>query len=148
MQVVNDINYSGDKVVITASSGEDYVQYEADYALVTFGLGVLQKDEVTFTPRLPEWKTEQIYRYQRGTIEGILLKFASKFWSDAEWVIHASDLDFPHYPSFLNLDRDGFHPGSNILVAFITGEEAIRVADLSDEAVAEEVTSLYNLQLI
>lgn len=33
----------------------------ADYALVTFSLGVLQHDDVTFEPELPSWKKEAIH---------------------------------------------------------------------------------------
>ena len=32
----------------------------AEYAIVTFSLGVLQNDEVVFEPRLPAWKVEAI----------------------------------------------------------------------------------------
>jgi monoamine oxidase len=34
--------------------------FEADYALVTFSVGVLQNDDVVFKPTLPDWKQEAI----------------------------------------------------------------------------------------
>ena len=37
------------------------------------------------------------------------------------------------------MDRDGWHPGSAILVAVLTKEEAIRVEGLTDEQIREEV---------
>jgi len=39
----------------------DGSELRADYALVTFSLGVLQHDDVTFEPELPSWKKEAIY---------------------------------------------------------------------------------------
>ncbi|XP_072013348.1 uncharacterized protein [Amphiura filiformis] len=126
-EVVVKIDQSGDKVTVTTgNTPSEEEEYVADYVLVTFSLGVLQQGELTFIPPLPEWKTEQLCRYQRGTIEGVLLRFASKFWSDAEWILHASDrqdVDYHHYPAFLNVDREWMHPGSNILVAILTGKK-------------------------
>ncbi|XP_072046958.1 uncharacterized protein [Amphiura filiformis] len=142
--VVLKIDQSGDKVVVSTRdiTSEEEHEYIADYVLVTFGIGVLQHGEVEFNPPLPEWKTEQICRFQPASIEGILLKFASKFWSDAEWILHASDrqdVDYHHYPAFWNLDREDIHPGSNMLIAMVTGEEALRVEGLTDEEIANEV---------
>lgn len=38
----------------------DGLELSADYALITFSLGVLQHDDVTFEPGLPLWKREAI----------------------------------------------------------------------------------------
>ena len=142
-QIVKNIDQSsGDRVVVTLADGE---QYTANYALVTFSEGVIQQGEVTFTPLLPEWKTEQIFRYQRGIIEFIYLKFASTFWGDEEWSLHAStdqtrrDIDRHYYPAFMNCEVEGLWPGSRVLGAIVTGQEALRVESLTDEEIAEEV---------
>ena len=37
-----------------------HILIEADYALVTFSVGVLQNDDVAFDPVLPDWKQEAI----------------------------------------------------------------------------------------
>lgn len=39
----------------------DGTTLHADYALCTFSLGVLQHDDVQFTPPLPAWKQEAIH---------------------------------------------------------------------------------------
>ncbi len=103
---------------------------------------MLQRGNVTFTPELPAWKTEQICRFQRGILDPIFLKFPYKFWGDEEWIIHAGNKP-GHYPVFMNAEAEGLFPtGSNVLIGFVTGDEAIRVERLSDDDVKEEVRSI------
>lgn len=54
---VTDIAYSSEGVNVTLADGSMLV---ADYVLCTFSLGVLQNDDVTFVPSLPDWKQEAI----------------------------------------------------------------------------------------
>lgn len=54
---VTNITYSSEGVNVTLSDGSVLV---ADYVLCTFSLGVLQNDDVTFIPPLPDWKQEAI----------------------------------------------------------------------------------------
>ena len=55
--VVKTISYSGEGVNVTLVDG---TKLEADYGLVSFSLGVLQHNDVTWEPKLPAWKTEAI----------------------------------------------------------------------------------------
>ena len=55
---VETIRYSKDGVSVSLKDG---TVLTADYALVTFSLGVLQNDDVVFEPDLPAWKTEAIH---------------------------------------------------------------------------------------
>jgi polyamine oxidase len=55
---VRTIKYSDDRVWVSLSDG---TRLSADYALVTFSLGVLQHDDVLFEPALPKWKSEAIH---------------------------------------------------------------------------------------
>jgi polyamine oxidase len=55
--VVKTISYSGEGVTVTLV---DETRLEADYALVSFSLGVLQHEDVIWEPELPPWKTEAI----------------------------------------------------------------------------------------
>ena len=55
---VKTITYSQGGVTVGLSDGSSL---SADYALVTFSLGVLQHDDVTFEPPLPKWKSEAIH---------------------------------------------------------------------------------------
>lgn len=55
--VVKTIRYSGEGVAVTLVDGKTL---EADYALVSFSLGVLQNNDVTWEPALPAWKEEAV----------------------------------------------------------------------------------------
>lgn len=54
---VKTVAYSGEGVTVTLVDGKTL---KADYALVSFSLGVLQNDDVTWEPAFPEWKTEAV----------------------------------------------------------------------------------------
>ena len=96
---VKTIKYSKDRVWVSLADG---TSLSADYALVTFSLGVLQHEDVLFEPALPRWKSEAIHgmamvsRVTRGvlpylidnrvqgTYTKIYLQFPEKFWFDTE----------------------------------------------------------------
>lgn len=54
---VKTIEYSTSGVKVTLTNGKTL---SADYALVTFSVGVLQNNDVSFIPALPDWKQEAI----------------------------------------------------------------------------------------
>ena len=54
---VTTISYTNDGVIVTLADGR---KLTADYAICTFSVGVLQNDDVTFEPELPDWKMEAI----------------------------------------------------------------------------------------
>lgn len=78
---VTNIKYSETGVTVTLKDG---TKVSGDYALVTFSLGVLQHDDVTWTPALPDWKTEAISSMVMATYTKIFLQFPYKFWPENE----------------------------------------------------------------
>ncbi|XP_072051252.1 uncharacterized protein [Amphiura filiformis] len=121
---------------------EDGIEYTGNYAIVTSTVGVIQNGGITFDPPLPPWKSEEFCRFQMGTIDPIFLKFETKFWDDTEFILHASDRH-GYYPAFLNLEAEGLHPpGTNILIGFLTGDEAYRAELLTDDEVKAEILNV------
>ena len=121
---------------------EDGSEYMGEYAIITNTIGVLQSGDLTFDPPLPSWKTEEFHRYQMRITDPIFLKFNTKFWDDAEFILHASDRR-GYYPVFFNLEAEGLYPeGSNILIGVLTGDEAYRAEQLTDEEVQDEVCTI------
>lgn len=55
---VRKISHWNSGVEVTLTDGSSL---NADYAIVTFSLGVLQNDDVEFMPQLPAWKLEGIH---------------------------------------------------------------------------------------
>lgn len=61
---VTKVNYTDTGVVVETSDGNCF---EAEYAIVTLPLGVLQSDTVKFSPAFPSWKKEAIATFRMGT---------------------------------------------------------------------------------
>ena len=68
---VTSIEYSQDGVQVTLTTNETL---KADYALVTFSVGVLQNDDVTFSPALPDWKQEAIQAITMVSIQVLMTR--------------------------------------------------------------------------
>ncbi|KZV70596.1 amine oxidase [Peniophora sp. CONT] len=135
---VTDVEHSLDGVTVALADGR---RLSADYALVTFSLGVLQNDDVRFEPPLPDWKMEAIHGMTMGTYTKIYMQFPKKFWFDTEFALYA-DLERGRYPVWQSLDIEGFFPGSGILFATVTGDYSMRIEALPDDKVKEEVLSV------
>ncbi|TFY77404.1 hypothetical protein EWM64_g6607 [Hericium alpestre] len=132
---VETIKYSRDGVSVIFADGSSL---SADYALVTFSLGVLQNDDVAFEPPLPDWKMEAIHGMNMATYMKIFLQFPEKFWFDTEFALYA-DEERGRYPVWQSLDMGGFYPGSGILFVTVTGDFANRIEAFTDERVKSEV---------
>ncbi|KAJ7370289.1 hypothetical protein OS493_033369 [Desmophyllum pertusum] len=134
-KTVSQISYSDEGVTVVTTGGEIFT---ADYTLSTFSSGVLGSGSVKFDPPLPEWKKEAIFRMRPVYFTKIFLKFPRDFWDDHEWIMHASQKE-GQFPTFYDLDRPGFFPGSTILFTTVTGDEARRVEAQDDRKTMEEV---------
>ena len=113
--------------------------FTADFALCTFGSGVLERGSVKFDPPLPGWKKEAIYHLRPVYYTKIFLKFPSKFWGDSEWTLHVSRQNTGHFPVFFDLDGPGFFPDSKSLHAVLAGDESLRVEAQDDSKTIEEL---------
>jgi len=63
-ETMTTIAYGKDSVVVTTA---DNTSIEADFALCTFSIGVLQHDDVTFELELPSWKQDAIANFHIAT---------------------------------------------------------------------------------
>ena len=92
------IDYSDNGVSVRLDNGQIL---NSQYALCTFSLGVLQSDDITFSPVLPcayssssvcrrklmstiGYKQEALQSMAMGTYTKIFFKFKDKFWFDTE----------------------------------------------------------------
>jgi monoamine oxidase len=76
--VVKEVVWSGGRVTVTATNGEHFT---APRLLVTLPLGVLQRNDVTFTPRLLS-KEEAVQKLAVGHVVKVILRFREPFWED------------------------------------------------------------------
>ncbi len=78
-QPITEINYAGDKVVLTTNSNETF---EADKVLITTPIKTLQQEQITFSPALPTEKKEAIASIFMGDGIKIFVEFKEKFYPD------------------------------------------------------------------
>ena len=127
--VVTEVSYSSPGVAITTDQGA----FDADYAIITLPLGVLQSGDVEFNPGLPPKKLAALDSMAMGTMNKVALHFEEPFWpTEAHYLgsLPESGLEFwsslPH----------GTFP---VLVALSVGQRAIRFETMSDDAVVAEL---------
>jgi polyamine oxidase len=147
---VSDIAYSDSGVTVTTSDG---VTYEADYAVVTFGLGVLQQKDVTFRPRLSYAKRKAINQFRVGYYTIVYSQF------DSNKIDGSTDLNstvFYYYVSrqrneylffyelFSSIENKEDHTKSyNLFSHWLSGEDALRVETQSINRTKAELTEIY-----
>ncbi|RSL44106.1 hypothetical protein CEP54_014819 [Fusarium duplospermum] len=133
---VKKIHYGKEGVIIR---NEDDTCIEAEFAICTFSVGVLQNDAVTFDPVLPRWKREAVEQFQMGTYTKIFMQFNESFWSDeAQYFLYA-DPERGYYPLFQSLNAKGFLEGSNVLFATVVATQAYKVESQSDEETKDQI---------
>ncbi|XP_017776881.1 PREDICTED: peroxisomal N(1)-acetyl-spermine/spermidine oxidase [Nicrophorus vespilloides] len=132
----------GPRAKVICCDGEEYC---ADYVLVTVSLGVLKNHaDKLFCPALPAEKMEAINNLGYGHVNKIFLDYAKPFWVWSE-----GGIKFAWSADELNNRCDWTRGISSIeevegskhvLCAFISGPEAAKMEQASDEEVAEGVT--------
>ncbi|XP_066283182.1 uncharacterized protein [Branchiostoma lanceolatum] len=135
-KTITTIQRADDGVTVTTKDGSSYT---ADFAIVTFSMGVLQANSVEFVPGLPDWKREAISRVRMVVYTKIYLKFPSKFWDDEANIQYIGGRR-GYYTVWQNMEAEGLFPaGTNILLVTVVDDEARRVEAQSDEATQAEV---------
>ncbi|SEB67380.1 flavin monoamine oxidase family protein [Terriglobus roseus] len=138
---VNEVTWSAGRVGITLTSGE---VLEADTAIITLPLGVLQADAVRFTPS-PANVIEDARRMAMGQVCRINLVFRTRWWAEIASQQHEAlqqlsfllptelgGTDEPHFHVFWT----GFPSLDPVLTAWSGGPAADRFAALTDHQIA------------
>ena len=117
---------------------------EADYAITTFSVGVLQSDTVKFTPALPRWKQIAIDSFQMGIYTKIFFQFPPDeiFWDQTSQYLLYADPQRGYYPVYQPLDIPGFLPGSGIFFATVVTDQSRVVEEQSDEVTKAQVLAV------
>jgi polyamine oxidase len=143
---VTSITYSSYGVIIAMADGSCI---QADYAISTFSLGVLQNDVVDFDPVLPAWKQAAIEGMQMGTYTKIFFQFppaadGTFFWEHGDdaatqFFLYADPTERGYYPVFQSLNAPGFIPGSGIFFVTVVYMQSYRAEQQSDDVTKAEV---------
>ncbi|MCJ1353657.1 MAG: hypothetical protein MMC33_003644 [Icmadophila ericetorum] len=144
--IVTKIAYDDDGVTVTNQDGSCI---QADYAVCTFSLGVLQNDAVQFSPALPHWKQLGIDTFTMATYTKIFLQFPSDkvFWDrDTQFFLYADPLERGYYPVWQSLDGPGFLEGSGIFfVTVVTPQSYVAEAQTDEETKAQVLAVLRDM---
>lgn len=97
---VNVIDHHGDEIIIKTKGGE---VLQADAAICTLPLGVLQSGHVTFKPLLPEAKIKAINTLKSVTHNKIILKFDDVFWDNYSHFVVLYDPTLQAWLDIINL---------------------------------------------
>lgn len=133
---VTRIEYDDNSVTVHTNKG---TCVHADYAIMTFSLGVLQKKAVEFVPPLPAWKQAAISSFELGTYTKIFMQFDTPFWDDVQYLIYADPETRGYYPEFQPLDIPGGLEGSGLLIATVVNDQSYRVEAQTNEQTQAEV---------
>ncbi|XP_062507746.1 uncharacterized protein LOC134184147 [Corticium candelabrum] len=132
---VTQIQYSESGVVVTTSDGK---KYEADFAVVTFSLGVLQQETVKFIPSPNYAKRKAINKFRMGYYTFVYSRFPYKI----DGSIARSNQEPLHYISvsshrqvsrliyevFETIEEKVNHSQPyNLFLSWIAGDDALRV---------------------
>lgn len=125
--LVSRIEHSGNGVEVVTDCGT----FEADFAVVTVPIGVLQKRSILFSPELPPAKQRAIQGLGLGLSEKLILKFPEPFWPTEPAIVLRASERKNYFPLFFN----NHYPftGDAILTARVAGSRVPEFNRLSED---------------
>jgi monoamine oxidase len=132
--VVERIDWSTGGATVTT----DFGTVTADRIVVTVPVGVLQSDDFTIDPPLPQPVEGALSRLRMNAFEKIFLRFPTKFWDDDVYVIRQQGPEGRWWHSWYDLTA--LH-GTPTLLTFAAGPAAEETRDWPEEEIVESVLS-------
>lgn len=135
-QVVKEIQWQQSEICVHTTNDE----FVAERVVITLPLGVLQHNDVRFTPQLPEAKRNAIDRLGMGVLNKCCLRFAEAFWpDDADWLGYVA-AQHGEWTDWLSLKRAAQQA---VLIGFNAADYGREIETWSDERiVASAMTTL------
>ena len=134
--VVTDVVYSDNGVQIKTSHQGATVVHEADLVVMTLPLGVLKRNQVTFSPPLPPSKTKAIQVLGMGLLNKHFLRFDHVFWpKDFDWHEYLSK-DKGRWSEWVSFAKVKDTP---VLLVFSAAKRAREMASWSDEKIVADI---------
>ena len=134
-QFVEHMEY-GERSVIVATGKEEF---QADRAVITLPLGVLQSRRVDFSPPLPQEKQAAIQALRMGLLDKLYLRFPRVFWPREPHLLgHISERK-GEWAEWLNMAR---YTGSPVLLGFNAATFARSLETRSDEEIVDSAMAV------
>ena len=141
-QKVNEIKHSEQGVQVITENG---TKIDADYAICTVSLGVLQSNFIKFDPDFDDKKKKAISRLEMGFYAKIYVTFPKNVWKDDEVLMYVSEDQEPHESIMtwcLNLDHPKYFKGSKMLTCHSMGPTAKRIESQTTTETKDEVNKI------
>jgi monoamine oxidase len=132
--VVERIDWSTGGATVTT----DFGTVTADRIVITVPVGVLQSDDFTIDPPLPQPVAGALSRLRMNAFEKIFLRFPTKFWDDDVYVIRQQGPEGRWWHSWYDLTA--LH-GTPTLLTFAAGPAAEETRDWPEAEIVESVRS-------
>lgn len=148
-QPVTQLHWKKDGVVAVTEKSS----FSGTKALVTVPMGVLQKDEITFFPALPQVK-RAVQKLGFGHVVKVVMKFERAFWKETSLTDgrDLSDLCFLFSEEQIPTWWAHYPKDDSVLIGWLGGPRAEAMQDLSkEEIVAKALSSLsriFNLDVV
>ncbi|CAO3592503.1 unnamed protein product [Absidia cylindrospora] len=139
--LVTEVIYDQNQVTVLTANG---TIIKADHALCTFSLGVLQSQDVQFTPKFPDWKREALLSFHMTTYTKIFVKFDEKFWGDWEFALYGTNStqyggDYTVWQNLAATTSEHTSDQHYVLMVTTTFKESEKVEMKSDQQVKQEL---------
>ena len=130
-QGVRAVRVTGDEVLVMTDSGTE----RADAVVVTVPLGVLREGAIRFEPPLPSEKIEAISGLEMGTLNKVIFKFPTPFWSgDGQTFQYLSETR-GEFPLIIDWHAASGNPA---LILFTGGAYALAMEEREDARVTAD----------
>lgn len=130
--MVSAVRWSRDGVTVSTDRGD----VDADSAVVTVPVGVLQSDDFVIDPPLPEPVAGALGRLRMNAFEKIFLRFPTKFWDDGVYAIRQQGAESRWWHSWYDLTA--LH-GEPTLLTFAAGPAAKATRTWAEERIVASI---------
>jgi monoamine oxidase len=131
---VADIDWSVTPVELSCADGR---LWTAKHVIITTSIKVLQENDITFSPELPETTRNAIDEYVMLDGLKVFMTFNKSFYKES-WEI-ASNYTFAESSRYFYSAAYGQKTNDNVLGMIAVGEPAAPYLDMSDDAVIESI---------
>ena len=145
---VSSVLWSDECVCATATKDGEEREYCAPYAILTFSVGVLGNNVVTFSPELPLAKRLELQRLEMANFLKIFVAFNETFWdTGVDFIYYIDEINGREYYPVFTPWGDYLPNKPPILEAYLFGDIAVRVAyqdlEITKEQIAEVMRNIY-----
>lgn len=134
--VVTKVRWSADGVEVTTQGPVGEAVLRAGSVVVTVPVGVLQSEEFTIDPPLPEPVAGALSRLRMNAFEKVFLRFERRFWDDDVYAVRQQGAESRRWHSWYDLTTAH---GSPTLLTFAAGPTAVEIRDWDESRVVESI---------